>query len=279
MCAKTLISTIVLLQIFGLVATAQQTFSVETEIKYMQLIENQEECFLIENNLFDAEMVANQILQSDTSKPVFAQYFLNLSRQYQKIEQFDKAIYTLFRLRCMQALPELNEFTENQIRLLAPQSTFSENQINAWLRQSSSERLTHTYLEQLKVLMVIAFEQQALESDMKFLAQLYRKATNGSNPYWYNQVVFLQQIGANTKNYKQLAENYLWNNNDNLLVAGIRADQQMELAYKAASYYCKQKMYNRSLDYLYFLEANNTNPKLQQKVKNKIKKLEKKHRS
>ena len=108
-----------------LVATinAFSQFSINTELKYLQIVNNQENKDLISDNLTNAELLVDSLLLSNENSRIKSEFLYELSKSYYFVGKYDLSFFTILRQRCI--FP--NKIIQKQSETLFIEAAYSNN--------------------------------------------------------------------------------------------------------------------------------------------------------
>jgi len=189
------IFTFAILLLISNIIVAQ--FSTRTELRYLQLINKQQNLKLIEGNLYNAELAADSIIINKKNSTINSEFFYQLAESYFYIEKYDLAFFSLLRQRCL--FP--NEAVENKSEPLYYNIAYRNNFTDSiahhiWNSSYVAGHKAVNFNKQLINLLDLSIRVSTKVTD----AYIYRtglqlRSFNANIPGWYKHWEFLTLIG------------------------------------------------------------------------------------
>jgi len=215
---------IILLVLLAFVSFAQ--FSVKTELKYLELINKQKNTELIENNLFNAELVSDSLIKTETNNYENSEYFFELSKSYFLAKKYELSLFSLLRQRCLFPNESVEQKSEILFNEVIYRCNLSDSISKILLNQNSSKNNDNVFSKKLELLLnlSIKLQKKKLVPPIFKIGLEYRSKVNNV-PIWYQHWEFLSIINVKEKIksvilektynatpiYEQISENNLQN--------------------------------------------------------------------
>lgn len=180
-------------------------FSVSTETKYLQLINNQNRKDLIEDNLFNAEFASDSIIIKQKQSYENSMFFYQLAVSYFKTKNHELAMFTLLRQRCLFPDKNISITEKNLFFETAYRNNLSNEQAQYLWQQSSTEEKIIDFNNRLLLCLNLSTSlyKRKLTKYIYKLGLIYRSFEKNI-PVWYQHWEFLSIINIKEKNKKQI---------------------------------------------------------------------------
>lgn len=180
-------------------------FSLKTELKYLQIVNNQENKDLILGNIINAEFLVDSLVLSNHQSITKSRFLVELSRSYYLLKKYDLALFTLLRQRCL--FP--NAIVEKQSKNLFEESIFSNN-ISDSISKIIVDKTTFSHIPNKlsdKFNLLLKLLSDINTKDLSYpiykLGLVYR-SIESNIPLWYQHWEYLSIINLKPKNIKQV---------------------------------------------------------------------------
>ncbi len=195
---KTIYTLSVLLFITNIVIAQ---FSTKTELRYLQLVNKQQNIKLIEGNLFNAELTADSIIIKKSNSSINSEFFFQLASSYFYTARYDLALFSLLRQRCLFPNEAVENESEPLFYELAYRNSLTDSvAINLWNSSAISDNKSLNFNKQLINLLhfSIGISTKATNTYIYNVGMLLR-SFNANIPSWYKQWEFLTLIGIDNE--------------------------------------------------------------------------------
>jgi len=250
------ISYIFILIFFVLKISSQ---NVITEIEYLKVI-NKQDKGLIENNIRNAEIWSNKLVQyPDSFKNIGSLFFKELAKSYYLTGNLEFALLSYYRQRCF--FPVTNDAESNKYffniieQIKKGDYILFENIYN----QTSKNNNPTSYKKRFELFLKVTY-QSGFRNSNEFenvYTDLYRKSFKADNiPYWVKQHNFYTKIAIKPKVRKNLYS-FTKGTNDLFIPKHLTKKQKHKICNKAVKYYLHIKNKEGVNKYVNFCKENN----------------------
>ena len=185
---NTIILLVLAINIFG-------QFSISTELKYLQIVNKQGNVDLIKDNLINAELATDSLVNIGNNKLLYAQFFNELSESYFLTKKYDLSLFSLLRQRCL--FPQKSLEQKNKVLFLetAYRCNLNDSISQYLLNESSVENVSGNYKEKLTKLLELStkIRKKKLRRYIYNIG-LQLRARENEIPVWYQHWEFLTII-------------------------------------------------------------------------------------
>jgi len=235
--------------------------NIETEIKYLKII-NLQDKKLINDNLRNAEICAYKLIQNpDSFKTLGAFFYKELAKSYFITENYNLVVLSYLRQRCFfpeRKDSEVAKYYNNAIGKIKK----SDNKLLTELYKNTElKKIPKSYDKQfqlfLKYLYKLGFKN-ACKFEILY-SDLYRKNNKKSNiPYWISQHNFYTKIGIQSDKKKEF---YLFSKIGNkfFIPNFLSKKEKKKICNKALKYYLHFKNKTKVKEYVKFCKENDIN--------------------
>ncbi len=176
----------------------------DIEASYLQHINEQNNLFLLKDNLPTAELYVVDFIMNDTYNREESVFFEALAKTYHLLEEYEKSFYYTLLNMC---------FYPKESELIVMRTVFIDRAYRAGLDSSSASefyvmchknKIPESENERLIYLMEIAIklDSRVLVQDINLLARKLVELKH-SLPFWYQQWYFLTEIGMPINNLSE----------------------------------------------------------------------------
>lgn len=189
-----------IIALFFITANLYSQFSISTESKYLQIVNKQANTKLISDNLINAELATDSLVNSGENTALNAQFFNELSQSYFLTKNYELALFSLLRQRCL--FP--NKYIEQKHKILFLEAAYRCNLTDSvsqhLLIESSIKNMQKTYTSKLKLLLELSvIVQSKVLNPYIFKTGLKLRSIDNNIPIWYQHWEFLTLINLKEK--------------------------------------------------------------------------------
>ncbi|MEA3317476.1 MAG: hypothetical protein U9R54_05925, partial [Bacteroidota bacterium] len=240
---KTKISIVTIILILVSLSSVAQ-FKTETEYLYLKLINNQANKDLIEDNIANAEIVANNIVL-DTNNEFAYLFFQELSRSYFILGQNSHAFYYKIQSRVLAPIDSISSAKKKTFLNIAYINNLPDSLAKKYYKQTSIENIPTKLNDRIILILKLTvklYDDKLTNNINKLGLKLYEN--NASIPLWYKHWKFLSLIGFNEKQKKDFI---LFNKSDDNSIFAINSDKnKLKIYNKAIKYYLNNEADSRA---------------------------------
>ncbi len=188
-------------------------FCTQTEIKYLQIVNQQKNKELIEGNIINAEHRADSILYYGKSAYLNSLLFYELSRSYALIGQYDFALLTLYKQKILFPNDSISKISEQLFSESIFRNQYTEIELDSIQQYIASIPENFSYNKRYNILLKIAAEirSKALISQIYNMGYRYELLSNHA-PIWFQHWQFLSMINIKEKHKMNLVNETKSNN-------------------------------------------------------------------
>jgi len=180
-------------------------FSTQTELKYLQIINADNNKELIKNNLWNAELTADSILYNKKQILSNQLFFVALSNSYFILKKYDLALLTLYKQRILFPNDSLSVENKQLFFELLYRNNFNDSlSVDLW-KKSEKKNLSKDYNQRLNFLLqkAIDIHSKRLVPYIFNLSHLYERFAV-KKPIYLKHWEFLSLIKLREKHKKQI---------------------------------------------------------------------------
>jgi len=218
---------------FTVIATFGFAQNIKSEAEYLYLINVQKNTEIIKDNLRNAEITAEKIIQEPDSfnKTNEIKFFQQLAESYLTAKQAERALYSIARQICF--FPdESSDYSQSIINLSCEKASIKD-------AKEIYEKLLTPRSNKYEILFKTVISSKIHNIDDLLLKDIsaYKKKTNKPLPDWLKQYEFYTKIGItpNTKfdmiSFKEKSETFLFSHE------GLSLKNKRILLAKSADYF------------------------------------------
>ena len=190
---NTIILVFLAINIFG-------QFSISTELKYLQIVNRQGNTNLIKDNLKNAELATDSLINIGNNSLLYAQFFTELSESYFLTKKYELSLFSLLRQRCL--FP--NKSIEQEYKILFLETAYRCNLNDSisqlLLNESTVKKVSGNYSEKLKSLLELSTKiHKKILSPYIYKVGLQLRLRENEIPIWYQHWEFLTLIKLKEK--------------------------------------------------------------------------------
>ncbi len=188
-----------------LTITAFSQFSVNTELKYLQIVNNQENKDLIADNLPNAEFLADSLILLKDNSFLKSQFFIELSKSYYLLKKYDLSLFSLLRQRCLFPNKIIQKQSENLFTEAIYSNNLSDSLTKIILTRTSFQNIPQDFKQQFNLLLEIStiINTKEISYPIYKIGLVYR-GFESNIPLWYQHWEYLTIIKLKPKNIKQV---------------------------------------------------------------------------
>ncbi len=186
---------------------ANSQFSVNTEAKYMQLINNQGRKDLIEDNFYNAELASDSIILNQKQNYDNANFYYQLAVGYYTLKEYELSLFSLLRQRCLFPDMQISKQSKNLFMEAAYSNNINDSIADYLWAKSNSVSKVMSFDKRMELLLELSTKlfKKKLTSYIYYHGLLFRKISK-ETPYWYQHWEFLTIIKLKEKNKQQAFE-------------------------------------------------------------------------
>jgi len=193
----TIIFLIITLNIWG-------QFSISTELKYLQIVNKQGNIDLIEDNLKNAELATDSLINLGNNSLLFAQFFNELSESYFLTKKYEMSLFSLLRQRCLFPNKSIEQEYEVLFLETAYRCNLSDSISKLLLKESSFAESPRNYSKKIEKLLELSVKVKNRElSSYIYNIGLQLRLREKNIPIWYQHWEFLTLINLKEKKKSQ----------------------------------------------------------------------------
>lgn len=244
--------------VFGGFSAVLAQFSLSTELQYLQIINLQDDKFLHTNNFHNAEFLADSLIELGQQDEKTAVFFVELAKSYAKVNQYDFALFSLLRQRCLFPSENVSNSSKNLFNDIAYKAGEGLESTKQLWQKSSPNALSSDYWKRMETLIELSVEVETkrLYPEIRFLMKTLEKSKN-QNFEWMNNWKLLATFSMKPKNIAQIMEDLHTASSVYELSSNTRI--QNKIYRKAIKYYKKEKAYMVSKELLRKYRKNSLN--------------------
>ena len=220
-------------------------FSTNTELKYLQIVNKQDNDDLIENNLLNAELVVDSLLLSNQTDVLNSEFLYELSRSYYNVKEYELGFFSILRQRCLFPNEAIQKQSETLFEELAYSNNLGDSLITVYKNRSNANQIPTSIQARYKLLLELACQCNTKEtSPYIYKTGLIYRRLESSIPIWYQHWEFLTLINLKPKKINQ-ALTYAKSKDE--IYKQVNDDKLKYLIYrKAIKHYRRHKAYKTS---------------------------------
>ena len=220
-------------------------FSLSTELKYLQIVNEQNNNELIEDNLNNAEFFVDSLLLQNQNNTLKSEFFYELSKSYYRVEKYDLALFSLLRQRCLFPNEVIQKQSEQLFKESAYSNNLSDSLIHIFYSKSQASKIPKSLKERYNLLLNLACQINTKHlSPYIYKTGLIYRSLEPNTPIWYQHWEFLTQIKLKPKHIK---EALTFAKTDQAIYSQINQKKLKYKVYrKAIKHYRKHHAYQQS---------------------------------
>ncbi len=246
---KISISTLAIMLFFSSLGFAQ--FSTKTELRYLQLVNKQHNKELISGNLFNAEMAADSLIIKQVQNYISSQFFYELAESYSQTGEYDLALFSLLRQRCLFPNAAVSNKSEPLFFELAYKNNLTDSTAaliwnSTTLHGSKAINFNKQLIKLLDLSISVSTNNLA---PYIYKYGLYLRSFNAIIPAWYQHWEFLTNIGLDIINKQKIIK--YSSDPDSPVFSQIEDSKLRKKVYRKAIRYYKRNDSNNQAAKLY----------------------------
>lgn len=249
----------ILIIIFFILTTKIFSQKVDTELKYLKLVNSQSE-ELIKDNIRNAEIIAYKLIQNpDSYKNIGLVFFKELAKSYFNVKEYEFVLLTYYRQRCFfpdQVDAEVNKYYKNALEKIHKNNY---KLLLSFYDETVAENIPKLYNKRFEMFLKLVYKsgfKNANEFENLY-SDLYRKNTEkGKLPYWIKQQSFYSKIKVKPQKRK-LYYSFEKAGNDMFIPDFLSVKSKKRICHKALKYFLHIKNNTKVKEYVLFCKENN----------------------
>ncbi len=188
----------IILLLSSLISWSQ--FCTKTELKYLQIVNQQNNKELIEGNIINAEQRADSILYYGKSSYLNSLYFYELSQSYFLIDKYDLALLSLYKQKILFPNDSISKVSNQLFYELLYRNQYNEIELDSIKRFIASIPSQYSYNKRYNIVLRISAEirSKGLISQIYRMGYRYELLSNHA-PIWFQHWQFLSMINVKEK--------------------------------------------------------------------------------
>ena len=253
-----LIKNILLYGLLLISISSFSQFSINTELKYLQIVNNQNDDDLILDNIANAEFFVDSLILSQHYSFTESQFLYELSKSYYLTRKFDFSLFSLLRQRCLFPNKTIQKQSENLFREALFSNNLSDSLNQIIFEKTKFKNIPKNLNDRFNLLLQMSsiINTKNISYSIYKIGLIYR-SFEPNIPIWYQHWEYLSIINLKPKNIKQVMP-------DAQTAAPIyKQIQSKRLQYKvyrkSIKHYRKHKAYKTASDLLAEYKNHKTN--------------------
>ena len=179
-------------------------FSTQTELKYLKIINIQDNQDLIKGNLYNAEILVDSLMLLTDNSDLKSEFLYELSNSYYLVEYYDLALFSLLRQRCIFPNNSIEQESFNLFEESAYSNNLNDSLTKALFEKTRVENIPKNISDRLKLLLEISITINTKRlSPYIYRTGLVLRALDSEIPIWYQHWEYLTIVELKPKHIKK----------------------------------------------------------------------------
>ena len=225
-------------------------FSVKTELKYLQIINIQDNENLIKDNLLNAELLVDSIILSSQKSIDKGNFLVELSKSYYLVGKYDLSLFSLLQQRCLFPDKNIQKQSQNLFLEASYSNNLTDSLAHSIYNNTSFEKVSKNVQERFHLLLKMAMLINTKKlSNYIYKTGLVYRSLEHHIPSWYQHWEYLTIVKLKPRHIKKALKDV---NNGDAPIYSQLTDKKLKykIYRKSIKHYRKHKSYRIATDLL-----------------------------